>query len=106
MSVIGGISAALSNATALSQTTSSVPKAGSAAAGANTFTDTLQQAISGASGAQNKADALAQQAATGDLQDVHDYMIAATEATVSTELTLAVRNKVVEAFNQIMQMSI
>lgn len=106
MSAIGGISAALSNTAALSQTTSQVPKTGSVASGSNTFADTLQQAISGASAAQNKADVMAQQAATGDLQDVHDYMIAATEATVSTELTLAVRNKVVEAFNQIMQMSI
>ena len=31
-------------------------------------------------GAQNNADSLAAQAATGDLKDVHDYMIASNEA--------------------------
>lgn len=44
------------------------------------------------------------QAATGDLRDVHDYVIAATEAQTATELTTTVRNKALEAFNEIMRM--
>jgi flagellar hook-basal body complex protein FliE len=44
------------------------------------------------------------QAATGDLNDVHDYVIAATQAQVATELTTTVRNKALEAFNEIMRM--
>lgn len=43
-------------------------------------------------------------AATGDLTDVHDYVIAATQAQVATELTTTVRNKALEAFNEIMRM--
>jgi flagellar hook-basal body complex protein FliE len=70
------------------------------------FGQTLVKALDGLQGAQTKADGLAVQAATGDLTNVHDYMIAATEASLATELTVAVRNKAVEAFNQIMNMAV
>lgn len=46
----------------------------------------------------------ATRAATGDLADVHDYVIAATRAQTATELTTTVRNKALEAFNEIMRM--
>jgi flagellar hook-basal body complex protein FliE len=66
----------------------------------NAFTDALQSLQD----TQSKADNLAVQAATGDLTDVHDYTIAATQAAVSTDLTVAVRNQAVSAFNEIMRM--
>ena len=50
--------------------------------------------------AQNKAIS----AATGDLTDVHDYVIAATEAQTATELTTTLRNKALDSFNEIMRM--
>jgi len=53
---------------------------------------------------QNTADDLAVDAAAGRLTDVHDYMIAATEASLATSLTVAVRNKALDAFNEIMRM--
>ena len=36
--------------------------------------------------------------------DVHDYMIAANEASIATQLTVAVRNKALDAFTEIMRM--
>jgi flagellar hook-basal body complex protein FliE len=80
--------------------------AGTAAAGASGFGQSLTKALEGLQALQTNADNLAVQAATGDLTNVHDYMIAATEASLATELTVAVRNKAVEAFNQIMNMAV
>jgi flagellar hook-basal body complex protein FliE len=53
---------------------------------------------------QSKSSDLAIKAVTGDLSDVHDYTIAATESAVAMELTATVRNRAVEAFNEIMRM--
>ena len=43
-------------------------------------------------------------AVTGDLDDIHSAMIASTRAAVTLELVAAVRNKGVDAFNEIMRM--
>ena len=66
----------------------------------------MKDALQDVSNKQAKADNLSEQAAVGKLRDPHEYMIAATEASLSTELTVAVRNKAVEAFNDIMRMNI
>jgi len=52
----------------------------------------------------NSAATKAVQAATGDLTDVHDYVIAADKAQVATELTTTLRDKALDAFNEIMRM--
>jgi flagellar hook-basal body complex protein FliE len=68
------------------------------------FAAKLGGAVENLQAVQNKADTLAVEAATGTLQDVHEYTIAATEAALATQLTVAVRNKAVEAFTEIMRM--
>jgi len=84
--------------------------AGQAAGTASTegagFGDLIAKGVENLQGLQDNADKLGVQAATGDLTDVHDYMIAASQASLATELTVAVRNKAVEAFNEIMRMQI
>ena len=53
---------------------------------------------------QGTSNNLAIQAVTGDLNDIHTATIAATRAQVTMELVAAVRNKGVDAFNEIMRM--
>jgi flagellar hook-basal body complex protein FliE len=83
-----------------------LPTTGAAAPAASGFADSIAGALDHLNQLHTTADGLAQQAAVGSLEDVHDYTIAATEANLATELTVAVRNKAVEAFNSIMQMQV
>jgi flagellar hook-basal body complex protein FliE len=78
--------------------------AGGAAGAGTDFATQLGKGLEHLQGLQDKADGLAVQAATGSLTDVHDYMIASSEASLATELTVAVRNKALDAFNEIMRM--
>jgi flagellar hook-basal body complex protein FliE len=70
------------------------------------FGDLINKAIDTVSTSHAEADRLALQAATGDLTAVHDYTIAATEAQLLTQLTVEVRNRAIEAFNDIMRMQV
>jgi flagellar hook-basal body complex protein FliE len=79
----------------------------SATSGAD-FGSTLAKAVgngvNAVQSAQATSDQLAVKAATGDLTDIQDYTIAASQAGQMTDLMVALRNKGVEAFNQIMGM--
>lgn len=80
--------------------------ASSAAAPGAGFGDALARGMEQLQQLQSTADGLAVQAATGQLKDVHQYMVASTEAQLATQLTVAVRNKALEAFNSIMHMQV
>lgn len=47
-----------------------------------------------------------QQAAIGNLDSVSDFMIATAEAQLATEITVAVRDRAISAFNDIMRMQL
>jgi flagellar hook-basal body complex protein FliE len=89
-------------------TTSTAPSAGQSVQGPSgpQFGQLLANGLQGVEAMNDKTDTLAVKAATGDLGAIHDYTIAATEASVATQLTVAVRNKAVEAFNEIMRMQV
>ena len=74
------------------------PTAGTGfAASLGSSIDSLQQM-------QSTTKSLAVKAVTGDLDDVHDYTVAAAESKLALELTATLRNKAVEAFTEIMRM--
>jgi flagellar hook-basal body complex protein FliE len=68
------------------------------------FSSMLQNGLDNVQQTQATADELGTQAATGRLSDPAQYMIASTQAQLTTELTVALRNKAVDAFNEIMRM--
>ncbi len=70
------------------------------------FAAVLASSFDRLQGVQRSVDSLAVQAATGDLRDVHDYMIASSEAKLATEMVVTIKNKAVEAFNEIMRMPV
>ena len=68
------------------------------------FASMLSRGLESVSASQAKASDLAVQVAQGTLQDPAQYTMAANEAQLNQQLTLAVRNKAVEAFQEIMRM--
>lgn len=100
---ISGISPiAASGATQLGNVTSVAASANPVPAGGMSFASQLDSLAS----MQANVDQLSVKAATGDLQSIQDYTIAATETQLMTQLTVTVRNKAVEAFNDIMKMQV
>lgn len=66
----------------------------------------LSDAINNLNDQQNTVDQLNRKFAAGELSDVHQLMIAAEKASLGLELTVQVRNKVIEAYQEIMRMQI
>ena len=85
------------------------PAQSTTAAGATngaSFGGSLAGAVDQLQQVQGQSDNLAVQAATGQLKNPQDYLLASTEASLTLQLTVAVRNKALEAFNEIMRMPI
>ena len=74
------------------------------ATGGSDFSSSLASAVDDVQQLQSTSDGLAVQAVTGNLNDIHQATIASTRAQVTLELVSAVRDKGVDAFNQIMNM--
>jgi flagellar hook-basal body complex protein FliE len=73
-------------------------------AGGGDFASALASSLDNLQATQSNADQLATQAATGNLKDVHDYMIASNEASLATQMVVTIKNQAVSAFNEIMRM--
>ena len=80
--------------------------AGAAGAASDSFGSSITKALDELDRLHGQADLMANQAATGELESVTDYLVAATEAQLATQVTVAVRNRAVEAFNDIMRMQV
>jgi len=70
------------------------------------FGEMLAKGIQNIEGLQADASEKAGLLATGQLTDIHDYTTAAAKASLGVELTVALRNKAIEAYQEIMRMQL
>ena len=68
------------------------------------FGASLTGAVNNLQQLQSTSKELAVSAVTGNLDDIHNATLAASRAQITLELVAAVRNKGVDAFNEIMRM--
>lgn len=70
------------------------------------FASMLSEAIDQVHTYQSESQQLTSQLVTGQVEDVHQVMIAAQKASLSLQLTVQVRNKIVESYQEIMRMQV
>ena len=70
------------------------------------FSKFLNDALGQVDALQKNADAASLQLATGQVDDLSSVMVALEKASLSLSLTIATRDKVLDAYNQVMRMQI
>jgi flagellar hook-basal body complex protein FliE len=70
------------------------------------FSNFLKEAINKVNNEQVQADRLTEKLVNGENVDLHQVMIASQKASISLQLTLEIRNKVIEAYQEMMRMQI
>ena len=70
------------------------------------FANSLKEAIANVNNQQITSDNLTQKLITGGDVELHEVMIASQKASITLNATIEVRNKVIEAYQEIMRMSV
>lgn len=73
---------------------------------AGNFADAFKTALDGVNATQMKAESITDAYQRGEVTDVAKVMLARQEASVSFEATLQVRNKLLNAYQDIMRMGV
>lgn len=72
----------------------------------SSFGEMLAGAIDEVGKAQQQADQAVEKLQTGEARNIHEVMIALEKASISTRLMVQMRNKIVEAYQEVMRMQI
>nr|WP_204697164.1 flagellar hook-basal body complex protein FliE [Geomicrobium sediminis] len=70
------------------------------------FATTLQQAIQSVNNEQQHSQEMTTRLVNGDVESLHDVMIASEKSGIALQATVEVRNKVVEAYETMMRMQV
>jgi len=82
------------------------PPAGAPAAGQASFGEVLKDSLKQVDQLQHEADGAIESLATGGTATLHDTMLAVQKAELSFKLMMQVRNKIVEAYQEVVRMSV
>ncbi len=74
--------------------------------GEKSFADTLKDAVNNVNSLQKTADVQMQKLATGKAESIPDVLIAAEQADIALKLMVQVRNKIIDAYHEIMKMQV
>ncbi len=70
------------------------------------FADTMSAALKEVSNLQNRADDMAVKLSLGQNVDIHEAVLATEEAQIAFNYTMQIRNKLIEAYQEVMRMPV
>ena len=70
------------------------------------FAQILKEALDKVNSMQKKAEKMTDDFAKGKISNIHDVIIEAEKASIALRLTVEVRNRIVEAYREIMRMQL
>jgi flagellar hook-basal body complex protein FliE len=70
------------------------------------FSKQLENVLNDVNDLQLQSGQMAKDFATGKIEDIHDVTVASEKAGVGLEMVVEVRNKILEAYREIMRMQI
>ena len=74
--------------------------------GTHNFKDTLKGLIHDVDRMQKTAEESSRRLVTGQIEDVHQVMIAMEEAQTSFQLMMEIRNKIIDAYKEVLRMQV
>ncbi len=85
---------------------SSSPTTVASAPSGSSFAAIMEQSMARVNDLQQEADRMTQRLALGDVDDISDVVIATSQAELALRMMVEVRNKLVDAYQQISRMPV
>ncbi|MBE7559980.1 flagellar hook-basal body complex protein FliE [bacterium] len=70
------------------------------------FAEILKKSLDEVNQMQNRAGEMQVKYVTGEINNLHDVMIAVEEANLAFQATMQIRNKILEAYQELMRMQV
>jgi flagellar hook-basal body complex protein FliE len=96
----------LSSIGSVIQSAQSIGKTGSAQQSESSFSNILSDAIDNIKETEAAAETANEALLTGESDDIHSALIASQKAEIAVSYAVEIRNRVVEAYNSIMDMQV